>query len=717
MSTPSPTHPSPSSGLPSFPGLSRIAPLESGAMGSVFRAWQDELSRPVAVKTLRAGKEGDADLRARFVREAHILARLDHPGIVPVYAAGETDRGPYYVMRLVDGVSVDRFLAGAQGLQVARVFLSIATALDLAHREGVLHRDLKPANILVEADGRAVLVDFGLATRLGAARAGNGDRELAGTPDFLAPELFAGEPASIASDVYALGATLYCALTGRVPFPADDLAAKLRAIREDDPPPPRALRSAVPKALQAICLKAMERRPEDRYASAAELARDLERFASGDVVLAFPVRSRSLLRRKIERHLADHAEWAEQGLLDEPQRNALLHAYQRLDELQRGLLRGVSGSLPNLMLLLGILLSVFGPTLLGLVTWDTQDSVLRIGLPSAPLALLTGLGLRRWRREDRRRAVACLAGAAMLIAPVAFALADLVPALRTVNDDAGTAHSVLPGTLWLPSDDSPAWMLAGARLLEWKVLITAIATLAGAAFLYRRTRAAVFLWIACLAGLGISACGALVAGWRELAVASRWALAILGSLAALGIGVRFDRGFRRDRAQPFYGLAFAGLFLLTLAYAEDNLPLEFLGVAKQPFGMGWSVVCHGLAFVGGGLVAHARGTALLRQVAGAPLFTGLLLTLGALTSLTMSHTLLHEFLLVGACIGFLVLGLAVHRHSLVLPAAILLPIAVGTVSQRHVQAVWAWSIAVVIGSAILVLVSFRVGARGERSAT
>jgi serine/threonine protein kinase len=277
-------------------------------MGTVFRAWQDELARPVAVKTLRPEICRDLRLRALFVQEAQILARLDHPGLVPVHASGETEAGPYYVMRLVEGTSIDQHLAGRPHSEIAAVFRSVADALAKAHAEGVLHRDVKPANVVVEASGRPVLVDFGLATRVAGGGAREAPDEIAGTPDYLAPELLDGAPPSAASDVYALGATLYTLLTGRVPFPGTDLAQKLRAIRADDPPLPRTLRPEVPKALQAICLKAMERAPADRYASAAELARDLERFGRGDLVQALPVRTRSMLRRKIELHLAQIGE-------------------------------------------------------------------------------------------------------------------------------------------------------------------------------------------------------------------------------------------------------------------------------------------------------------------------------------------------------------------------------------------------------------------------
>lgn len=692
--------------LPRFPGLSAVEPLGSGGMGTVFRARQDELGRVVAVKLMRPELASDPRLRAQFTREAHVLAQLDHPGIVPVFAAGESAAGPYYVMRLVEGVAVDRFLAGRSPQEIAAVFRDVARALARVHEKGVLHRDVKAANILVERDGRAVLVDFGLATPVGA-----GAEELAGTPDTLAPELLAGASASFASDVYALGATLYTVLTGRVPFPADDLGEKLRAIREDDPPLPRVLRPEIPAALQAICLVAMERRPENRYASAAELARDLERFTAGDVVKVYPVRTRELLLRKMEPHFAEHADWVAQGLIDERQRLALRHVYERLDEEGRGLLRGVLGSVPDLLLLVGILLCVFGPTLLLLFTWEQQGALFRIALPLAPLALLLVLGL--WRRSlaDRRRGLACLFGATLLVAPLAFALADLVPALRGVRDPAGTWHALVPGPTWDMREDAEPWVREGLRLLEWKVGITSMATLVAAAVAYLGLRVAAFLWIVCLAGTGLGVYGSLAAGWGELALGLRWGLALLGALATLGAGLAFERSFRRERAFPFYAFGFMFLVVAALDYGGHNIPMRYLGIEGDPTGNALSIATHGLVFVAGGLALHARGTSLLRQAAGAPLMVGELLTVIGLFGLAMTHHTAYEVLLVAGCVAFLVLGLTVHRNTLVLPAAILLPIAVGSVSQHHVRALWAWSAAILIGGATLVLLSFRLATR------
>lgn len=700
---------------PAFPGLSQVTRLESGGMGTVFQAWQDDLERPVAVKTLRADLPETAALREQFKREAHVLAQFDHPCIVPVYYASATDSGPYYVMRLVEGTSVERHLAHASAAEVATVFSSIAEALHAAHRGGVLHRDVKPANILVESSGRPVLVDFGLSARTLPGEGEDVDLGIVGTLDYLAPELLDGVRHSPTSDVYALGATLYRTLTGQVPFPAEGFGEKLRAIREDDPACLRALRPDVPRPLQAICLKAMERSPADRYPSAEEMRRDLDRFIDGDLVLALPERSRSLLRHKFARHLGAHAEWEQQGLIDEQQRASLQHAYEHLDEGERGLLRGVLTSLPNLLLLAGILVIVFGPVLLQALAWDDLGPIGRLALPAVPLLLLTAVGAHRWRALDRKRGVACLAGAVLLTTLLAFALADLLPGLDRVMDDTGVAHAVVPGEMWLPTEAAPAWAHAGAPLLAWKLLLTAAATCIVASLTYRRTHSAVFLWVLCLAACGGAVCAAQLTGWSELPLSLRWLFAGLGSAGVVATGLPFDRSWRRERARPFYGLGLLGLVITTIAYASEGFPVSLLREDVGLVERAWAHCLHGLAFVAAGLLVRHRGTPLLRETMGAALFFGFLFTVGALSALAAERAGFYDPLLVASCVGFLLLGLALQSNWLVLPSAIVLPLAVGGVSQRHLAALWAWSGAVVIGGAILVLLSFRLGAREGRS--
>jgi WD40 repeat protein len=264
--------------------------LGQGGMGIVYRARQVSLNRSVALKMIRAGLwAGDDEVR-RFRNEAEAIANLDHPRIVTIHEVGQYQGQHYFSMKLVEGPSLDQRLGDytAQPRQAARLVAEIARAVHHAHQRGILHRDLKPSNILLDPEGRPHVTDFGLAKKIG----GDGGRSLSGsivgTPQYMSPEQAAGQRSAIttATDVYGLGAILYAALTGRPPFRADSVAETLLQVRERAPEPPSKLNQRVPRDLEVICLKCLEKDPKRRYGSAEALAEDLERFLAGEPIVA-----------------------------------------------------------------------------------------------------------------------------------------------------------------------------------------------------------------------------------------------------------------------------------------------------------------------------------------------------------------------------------------------------------------------------------------------
>lgn len=276
---------------PDLPGYELLERLGQGGMGVVYKARQKNLGRIVALKMVLAGAHASPEDLARFGREAEAVAKLAHPNIVQIFEVGEHDGRPFLSLEFVEGGGLDKKLAGAPlpAREAARLVATVARALHHAHLQGVVHRDLKPANILLTADGIPKITDFGLA-RLGAGSGQTQSGDILGTPSYMAPEQAAGRNSAIgpATDVYALGATLYELLTGRPPFRADNALNTLLQVMEQEPVSVRRLQPNVPHDLETICLKCLEKTPGRRYASAADLADDLSRFDEGRPILARP---------------------------------------------------------------------------------------------------------------------------------------------------------------------------------------------------------------------------------------------------------------------------------------------------------------------------------------------------------------------------------------------------------------------------------------------
>jgi len=259
----------------------------SGAFGAVWRARQVSLDRVVALKVLRAGRfAGDKELE-RLRAEAEAVARLDHPGIVPVYEVGEHDGQAYFSMKWIGGGDLARRLEEPWNERAAaRLCADVARAVHHAHQRGLLHRDLKPSNVLLDEDGRPHVADFGIAKRLDGEADGATTRVLMGTPAYMAPEQAAGEELTVATDVWALGCILHELLAARPAFGGDRVSDVLRRIRAEDPPRLRALRPELARDLETIVAVCLRKDPGRRYASASALADDLERWLEHEPIAA-----------------------------------------------------------------------------------------------------------------------------------------------------------------------------------------------------------------------------------------------------------------------------------------------------------------------------------------------------------------------------------------------------------------------------------------------
>jgi eukaryotic-like serine/threonine-protein kinase len=284
-----------SSTLPrQFGDYELLAEIGHGGMGLVFKARQRNLDRIVALKVLLTGRFSDEHARRRFRLEAETAGRLQHPNIVAVYDVGEAEGHPYLTMEYVEGSNLAELCANQPlpAKTAARYLRDIARAIHAAHVAGVLHRDLKPSNVLVGSDNRPRVTDFGLARR---ADSSAGELTLTGqvlgSPNYVAPEQAAGKHAliSAATDIYGLGALLYHLITGRAPFEAETAAEAVRLVMDTEPRAPRDQNPNVPRDLVTICLKCLRKEAAQRYASAAEVADECERFMADQPIRARPI--------------------------------------------------------------------------------------------------------------------------------------------------------------------------------------------------------------------------------------------------------------------------------------------------------------------------------------------------------------------------------------------------------------------------------------------
>jgi serine/threonine-protein kinase len=311
-----------------------------GALGAIYVARDEELNRDVALKRIKDEPAYDPNARLRFVREAEITGRLEHPGIVPVYGLGEyADGRPEYAMRFIQGESLRTAIksqhAGGGDSAVdpasralalpnlVRRFLDVCNAVSYAHSRGIVHRDIKPSNIMLGRFGETLVVDWGLAKPIGRPQEavdplettlrpshcdGEGSPTVGaiGTPNYMSPEQAAGanDQVSFASDIYGLGATLYCLLTGTAPFQdqSDDALAILAKVRSGSFRKPRELDPAIPAALEAVCLKAMALEPEKRYKTVRDLGQDIERWLADAPVSVYREPPLVRLGRWVRRH-------------------------------------------------------------------------------------------------------------------------------------------------------------------------------------------------------------------------------------------------------------------------------------------------------------------------------------------------------------------------------------------------------------------------------
>jgi hypothetical protein len=549
--------------LPTFAGFRTIERLGSGGMGEVYELQDLKLDRTVAAKVIRPDRAG-APL-ADFLGEARAQALFSDRRIVQVFEFRADADPPVLIMEFVDGFELGRLGPSLEYRQRARILLDVCEAMERAHALGIQHRDLEPSNIMLDAGLSPKILDFGLS-------GGDPSRgHLVGTPRYLAPEQLDPDlPIDARTDVYALGAILYELLTGTAPYGGGSVTEVLDAVKRGELRLPIEIDARVPEALQAIALKAMERRPEDRYQSAREMALDLGRYLENRPVLGRPTIYASTLATRVRPHMDQVAEWLRLKLIYPHEAVRLQAAYRQLEAREDDwIVESRSLSYSQIALYLGAFLLVSG-SLFYFAAHRFHEAVMGVVRPffvlGVPFVGLNLAGRYLYRRDHQAVAVAFyLAGVSLL------------PLFLLIwFHESG---------LWVVPPDTEGQLFTDGSVSNRQLQITILAACAWSGWLALRTRTSalgtvltVLLFLLALAVLGDFG----LRGWLEEGRFDRLALHLWPlALVYAGLGALTERTGRLWFTRPMY---VAGSLVLVAALdllALDGRALGYVGLSMQ----------------------------------------------------------------------------------------------------------------------------------------
>jgi serine/threonine protein kinase len=551
----------------------------AGGMGQVLLGYDERLKRKVAIKILGRRYRDDEALKTRFMQEARALAQINHPNIVRIFSLGPAEEIPHFVMELVEGKSLVEAGRALTLRQKAELMRKVALAADFLHEHQIVHRDLKPTNILVSADLEPKILDFGLA-QLQAIDARRVTRpgEIMGTPDYFSPEhTLAGSRFDPRSDVFSLGAMLYELLTGSPPFHGESFGEHVRLIREQEPTLPRRRNPEIPGDLQDVCLKALEKKPENRYAAARELADDLERFLAGEKVHAVPTAYCNLMSGKIEQHLRELEGWRDEEIVSQQEYESLAKDYGRLVEREDAwILNARRLSLPQVSLYLGAWILTVGAALLFLFKFVDLSGTLGVVVVAGVAGLMADRGLRLWKTGQLRVGIAYLLAFCLLL-PIALLVAF------------GAYH------LFAKTAVNPSWELLGRISRTFKQTTNAqiwwavAMSLPAYIWLRRFTKSSVFslafavmaawLWIVTLLRMGLLE-------WLENDPGAFYFRLIPGALLFFVIALAVEWRKLPNDSRYFYPVAVVFTFVALSGLASDHVPYQDFLAAKFPWTRG-----------------------------------------------------------------------------------------------------------------------------------
>ncbi len=677
-----------------------------GGAGQVYQALDTVLERHVAVKFLRRQGGGETEPW----REARLASKMNHPNIAQVYEIGQAGERRFIVMEWVDGVAITDAWRDMPLERRLGVYLGVLEAVAAAHRQGIVHRDIKPSNIVVAGGAKAKVLDFGIAHEWTSSGVEEG--VFRGTPSYSAPEQVT-PPVKIspATDVFALGVLLYQLLTDSLPFAQRGQRELFDAIRNEHPQLPSAIQERTPIALQNICLKALEKDPEKRYADAQGLCDDIGRFLRGEKVWSRPSFLVDKVQQEVFYHRQQLAVWRQNELITQKEYDRLEGIYDAMiAPPDPSIIEARQLSLSQVCLYLGGWLAVLGSFVLFYKNWEQIPLYWRPAPAIAATVLMIAAGLTMWRRAESRLAVGILATANLLV-PVTMLLTM------------GQWDVLGPGANpWGTESIAEVLDAVNTHVIvgNVQVYLSAACWLAFSLFLLRLTRSSIFVVFSIAAFMAwLTSCYIIgdMQNWQPDIVAGRYLYAGIGLFV---FGTLLDRRGARQYAVPlaWVGLGVMVLSLSGIAASEQTLfgwlghRPEFLKEAEARL---LSFVCNGAIYLVLAGVCIRLGTRMQRGIANALNWLGPLHVLFMLRTLDSdslnlpeSHRLAYRAILPVASLAFVFGSVARQMKAFFFSGLTGIAVSVHKLTIEHLDKFFAWPISLIVTGIVWMAVSWLV---------
>ncbi|MBN1766748.1 MAG: DUF2157 domain-containing protein [Sedimentisphaerales bacterium] len=694
--------------------------IGQGAGGMVFKARDVKLNKFVAIKC-PVNKDQQQRLLAAFT-EARTQAKINHPNVAEVYSLCDNPELPYLVMEYVDGRPVNEAVEGKSLEDILDIFKQILIGVKSLHARNIVHRDLKPGNIMVDNAGRVKILDLGIAGHIEVSSEECNQRTpIAGTPAYIAPEQSRGESLTPAMDVFSLGIILFELLTGRRPFNGSSSYGIIQAIRQSDPPLPRALNGSIPGSLQAVCLSALEKDPQRRYPGAREFLMDLERFMQGEPVVANPTMLQDILEHGVDRHINDLVRWQQDHLISTRESDYFISRYERLQQREeQWVLDSRRISFSQVILHLGAWACVVSAFLMLYFTWGQLTRWQRIVLPLGILIVLTCAGELLWQYRSRRVALVLLM-AACLIWPIL--ISTTLVTMEWLSPPAEEQALVRDGQspVIVPTGD-----LLEGFMSNYQLLITGASWVILSLLLWRHTRTAAMTLIWTLSLLALATAIFSLWGLRTFLENQDYDIVaggyLIPGIILFVIALMIDlQGRAAPLAGPAYIISTAVIVLSLTGVAVFAPTTDWLGlsrfIADKNEEIAYSFILNGALFlISGFLMDRSLQSSCLRRIAVVLFWLAPTHILAPVFYLVTRHKwsvawlpagwTLSELLLPVCALFFIFASVPKQMKSFFFSGLFYVALSVIWITREHFQEKFFWPITLALAGLLLVLLAW-----------